>query len=64
MWMHEVEARCVLTTSNVSVQPTLEFSMHHFSFTCIIDAKKQGKVISVKGTNRYDLLYMYLLTWM
>ena len=50
--MSEVEAWYILTTSNASSRPTLEFSMHHFSFNCVIDAKPRGKVIPDKPNQK------------
>ena len=48
----KIDAWHVLTTSNASGRPTLEFSMHHFSFNYIIDEKMWGKVIPGNSTQQ------------
>jgi hypothetical protein len=39
----------------VSGRPTLEFSICHFSFNCVIDAKPQGKLVTACMSCMYML---------
>jgi hypothetical protein len=50
----------------VSGRPTLEFSICHFSFNCVIDAKPRGKLVTAciieMIENIHNYLFIYRIT--